>query len=154
MPMSVAARLGLRTRPPRPVLLATCGLLTWNVGACATTAAAEPATVPVPIGAPQAAPEPPLGPRLPELFPRVGATDDEPVSTLAMMPIGSRRSWLGAGAGFVVGGTTTWIVLHHGGSTAHCDQDANQDAWSSSQCLGASVLGGLVGAGIGALLLH
>lgn len=68
------------------------------------------------------------------------------------MAVGTRRSWLGAGAGLIVGGGATWLVLHQGGSTARCDQDANQDAWSRSQCWAASAAGGLVGAGIGALL--
>jgi len=59
---------------------------------------------------------------------------------------------VGAGMGFVVGAGATWGVLNQGGSTARCDRDQNQDAWSGQQCLGAYALGGLAGAGIGALI--
>jgi hypothetical protein len=59
---------------------------------------------------------------------------------------------LGAGVGFVVGAGATWAVLNQGTSTARCDQDQNQDAWGRKECLGAYALGGLVGAGVGALV--
>jgi hypothetical protein len=67
-------------------------------------------------------------------------------------PQASGSHWLlGAGIGFVAGGTATWLVLNHGDSTAPCDRDANQDALSGGQCLGLVAAGALVGAGIGAL---
>lgn len=66
---------------------------------------------------------------------------------------GSRSHWLlGAGIGFVVGAGSTFLVLHQGGSTAMCDQSANQDAIGSTECLGLVGLGGLAGAGLGALI--
>ena len=57
---------------------------------------------------------------------------------------------LGAGVGFVIGGGGTFAWLHSGGSTSRCDRSANQDAMSSGECLGLTVLGGIVGAGLGA----
>lgn len=145
----------------------------WALGAsagCATLPAGAPA-VRVEAPAPGAG-QPAGGPRTSDLFGRAapaprpewtwleeapGAVrsaggSQEGGAAAAPVPLGSRRSWLGAGAGMVVGGATTWIVLHQGGSTARCDQDANQDAWTRSQCWAASAAGGLVGAGIGALL--
>jgi hypothetical protein len=66
---------------------------------------------------------------------------------------GSRSHWLiGAIGGFVVGATATYFVLHSGGSTSKCDQDANQDALNRGECAGLVALGGLVGAGAGALI--
>lgn len=65
----------------------------------------------------------------------------------------SKSYWLiGALGGFVVGATATYFVLHSGGSTSKCDRDANQDALSRGECTGLVVLGGLVGAGAGALI--
>ncbi len=64
-----------------------------------------------------------------------------------------RSHWrLGAGIGFVLGAGGTFLVLHQGGSTGICDQSANQDAIRSSECLGLAGLGGLAGAGLGALI--
>lgn len=66
---------------------------------------------------------------------------------------GRRSYWLvGAGTGFLVGAGATYVVLHTGGSTALCDRSANQDALASGECLGLTALGGLVGAGLGALV--
>jgi len=59
---------------------------------------------------------------------------------------------VGAGVGFVLGAGATWAVLNQGSSTARCDKDQNQDAWGGEACLGAYALGGLAGAGIGALI--
>lgn len=59
---------------------------------------------------------------------------------------------VGAAVGFVVGGIVTYVVLHSGGSTAPCDQSANQDAMSTGECLGLTLLGAGVGAGLGALV--
>lgn len=58
----------------------------------------------------------------------------------------------GAIAGFAVGAGVTWVVLHQGGSTSKCDRSANQDALNSGECAGLVVLGGLAGAGIGAIV--
>lgn len=57
---------------------------------------------------------------------------------------------LGAAVGFVLGAGATYLVLNSGGSTALCDESANQDAMGSGACLGAYVLGGVIGAGVGA----
>jgi hypothetical protein len=59
---------------------------------------------------------------------------------------------LGAGIGFVVGAGATWVVLNAGGSSAFCDRDANQDAMSPGECLGITIVGGAVGALVGALV--
>lgn len=66
---------------------------------------------------------------------------------------GSRsRKLLGAGIGFVVGVGGAYHLFHSGGSTGMCDQSANQDAIDSGYCLGIYGLGGLAGAGLGALI--
>jgi hypothetical protein len=58
----------------------------------------------------------------------------------------------GAAIGFVVGAGATYLALNSGGSTSKCDRDANQDALSSGECLGLYALGGLAGAGLGAIV--
>lgn len=58
----------------------------------------------------------------------------------------------GAGAGFLLGGVATFVVLSSGGSTSLCNQSANQDAVAPLECLGLSALGGLAGAGLGFLV--
>lgn len=63
----------------------------------------------------------------------------------------SRRS-LGAGVGGVFGAVATYVALNSGGSTAFCDQSANQDSIDTGWCLGLYVLGGLAGAGLGSLV--
>jgi hypothetical protein len=65
---------------------------------------------------------------------------------------GRSRAREGAILGFVVGAVATYVVTHSGGSTAPCDRSANQDAMSSAECAGLVVLGGLAGAGVGALI--
>jgi hypothetical protein len=81
-----------------------------------------------------------------------------PVTALPVLDLPPARAaagsprLLGAGVGFVVGAGATWAVLNQGASTAPCDQDQNQDAWGRKECLGAYALGGLVGAGVGALV--
>lgn len=57
-----------------------------------------------------------------------------------------------AGAGFLLGAGVTFAVLNSGGSTSLCNQSENQDAISSSECLGLTALGGLVGTGLGAII--
>jgi hypothetical protein len=60
---------------------------------------------------------------------------------------------LGAGVGFLLGSLAAYAVLSSGGSTALCDQSANQDALQTTECLGLSAAaGGLPGAGLGALI--
>ena len=54
-------------------------------------------------------------------------------------------------AGFLLGGAGTYALLHAGGSTSLCDRSRNQDAMGRRECAGLTVLGGAVGAGIGAL---
>jgi hypothetical protein len=66
---------------------------------------------------------------------------------------GRRSRWLlGAGLGLLVGAGATYAVLYSGGSTSMCNASANQDAMSSSECFGLTALGGVAGAGLGALL--
>jgi hypothetical protein len=66
---------------------------------------------------------------------------------------GRRSQWLpGAGVGFLAGAGITYLVLHQGGSTSLCDRSANQDAIGSLECGGLTVLGGLAGAGLGAII--
>jgi hypothetical protein len=66
---------------------------------------------------------------------------------------GRRSYWLaGAAAGFVTGAGVTYAVLNSGGSTSLCNQSANQDAIASGECIGLTALGGLAGAGLGALV--
>jgi hypothetical protein len=60
--------------------------------------------------------------------------------------------WIGAAAGFVAGAGVSYLILHSGGSTAPCDRSANQDAMNATECLGLVALGGLAGAGLGALI--
>ncbi len=79
--------------------------------------------------------------------PAAAAAGDAPVPARAR----SHRL-LGAAAGFVVGAGATWIVIHAGGSTSLCDRSRNQDALAPRECLGLVVLGGAVGAGVGALI--
>ena len=59
---------------------------------------------------------------------------------------------VGAGAGFLIGAGVTYFVLNSGGSTSLCDRSANQDAYSSGECLGLAALGALGGAGLGAII--
>lgn len=58
----------------------------------------------------------------------------------------------GAGAGFLLGGVATFVVLNSGGSTSLCNQSTNQDAVAPLECLGLSALGGVAGAGLGFLV--
>jgi hypothetical protein len=58
----------------------------------------------------------------------------------------------GAGIGFLAGGGVAAAVLYTGGSTSQCDQSANQDAMSTGECIGLTALGGLAGAGLGAIV--
>ena len=58
----------------------------------------------------------------------------------------------GALVGTVAGGAAAYLTFFTGGSTATCDRSANQDAAGSGACLGILALGGLAGAGLGALV--
>lgn len=61
-------------------------------------------------------------------------------------------SWqIPTGVGFLLGGGGTYAWLHSGGSTSLCDRSRNQDAMNRGECIGLTVLGGAVGAGLGAL---
>ena len=62
------------------------------------------------------------------------------------------RAREGAVAGFIVGATVMIAVTRSGGSTAPCNRSANQDALSSGECVALAVAGGVVGAGLGALI--
>jgi hypothetical protein len=62
------------------------------------------------------------------------------------------HSGVGAVVGLVVGAGATYALLNTGGSTAPCDRERNQDAMSSGECAGLYALGGLAGAGLGALI--
>jgi len=62
------------------------------------------------------------------------------------------RTRQGAVIGFVVGAGSTFLLFHTSGSTDPCDASANQDAIGSAGCLGIYALGGLAGAGLGALI--
>ncbi|MBM4185858.1 MAG: hypothetical protein FJ206_00975 [Gemmatimonadetes bacterium] len=92
---------------------------------------------------------------------------ERPVAALAATPLpgpadqpaavvsatGRRSHWLlGAAIGFGAGAVVTYLVLHSGGSTAPCNRSANQDAMSGGECLGLTALGGVAGAGLGALV--
>jgi len=57
-----------------------------------------------------------------------------------------------AASGVILGGVGTYALLHSGGSTSRCDRSSNQDAMSSRECAGLTVLGGLGGAGLGFLV--
>jgi len=90
----------------------------------------------------------------------LAVSDADHVSSFALADIkqlevsdGSRSyRFLGAGVGLVVGATATILIANSGGSTSLCDRSANQDAMSSSECLGIYALGGVVGAGLGYLV--
>ena len=45
-----------------------------------------------------------------------------------------------------------FALLSTAGSTSLCDRSANQDAVSPSECLGLAALGGVLGAGLGAII--
>lgn len=59
---------------------------------------------------------------------------------------------LGAGVGFVVGTGIAYLIVESGGSTSLCDQNANQDAIGTWECVGVVALGGAVGAGLGYII--
>ena len=82
---------------------------------------------------------------VPMALPRVSAS---PATRTAR----SNRALEGAVVGFVVGTTATIVLTRSGGSTSLCNSSKNQDALSSSECLGLAVAGGLIGAGVGALI--
>jgi hypothetical protein len=92
-----------------------------------------------------------------ELVLRTDATRRVPLASVARLEMyaGRRSHWLlGAGIGFVAGAGATYLVLNPPGSssTALCDQSANQDAIGTGECLGLTALGGVAGAGLGALV--
>jgi hypothetical protein len=99
--------------------------------------------------------------RIPLLFAAflmIGATavqaqvPDEYMSRLEERINAGNHMLVGAGVGFVVGAGVTYLLLHSGGSTSLCDRNANQDAIRPAECIGLTIAGGAVGAGIGALI--
>lgn len=90
----------------------------------------------------------------PGLFPVSGSPSRVLLEAPALAEAGrgGSRTLLGAGIGLAAGAGATYLVLHRGGSTSPCDRDANQDAMSEGECLGLVALGGVVGAGVGALI--
>ena len=92
-----------------------------------------------------------------ELVLRTDAARRVPLASVTRLETyaGRRSHWLlGAGIGFVAGAGATYLVLNPPGasSTAMCDQSANQDAIGTGECLGLTALGGVAGAGLGALV--
>lgn len=77
---------------------------------------------------------------------------DEYMSRLEERINAGNHMLVGAGVGFVVGAGVTYLLLHSGGSTSLCDRNANQDAIRPAECIGLTIAGGAVGAGIGALI--
>lgn len=75
-----------------------------------------------------------------------------PMSRLEVYRGRRSHTLAGAGVGFLVGGGTMFALLSGSGSTAPCDQSANQDAIGSGACLGLKALGAVAGAGLGALI--
>jgi len=66
---------------------------------------------------------------------------------------GVRSRWrAGAAIGFVAGAAGTYALLNQGGSTNPCDSSANQDAIGPAACAGLAAVGGVAGAGLGALV--
>jgi hypothetical protein len=90
----------------------------------------------------------------PSLYAQVVPMGLRPRAVVSEHAVQPRRSRAREGAvvGFIVGATVTVVVTRSGGSTAPCNRSANQDALSSGECLGLAVAGGVVGAGLGALI--
>jgi len=64
-----------------------------------------------------------------------------------------RSRWLlGASIGFVVGGGAAYLALWRGGSSGMCNQSTNENAIDEVECLVLTGMGGLFGAGIGAMI--
>jgi hypothetical protein len=59
---------------------------------------------------------------------------------------------VGGVIGFVAGAGIAYLILNSGGSTSLCDQDANQDAIGSGECLGLVAAGGAIGGGLGIII--
>ncbi|MDH4348275.1 MAG: hypothetical protein OEW17_05680, partial [Gemmatimonadota bacterium] len=90
-----------------------------------------------------------------DLVLRTDTTRRVPLASVARLEAhaGRRSHWLaGAVIGLAAGASATYIALSGSGSTALCDQSANQDAIGSGECLGLVALGGVAGAGLGALV--
>ncbi|HEX8703400.1 MAG TPA: hypothetical protein VF815_31480 [Myxococcaceae bacterium] len=88
--------------------------------------------------------------RLPDAVPPYlrSSTDDAGTSVQQ-----GRSYWLtGALIGLAVGAGATYLLLQSGGSMSLCNQSRNQDALNGSECAGLTAVGGLVGAGAGALI--
>lgn len=84
-----------------------------------------------------------------------GSRDALPVAFLTGLEVRRVEGpdwWLPTGAGLLLGGVGAYVWLHGGGSTSLCDRTRNQDAMSGSECVGMTLLGGVAGAGLGALI--
>jgi hypothetical protein len=109
-----------------------------------------------PIGGPETVAEWTTGPVPPDLSP--GVTTQRTIhapdlSARLAAESRARSHWrTGAMVGFVIGAGATYLVLHSGGSTATCDRERNQDAIGARECAAITVGGGLVGAGLGAIV--
>jgi len=78
-----------------------------------------------------------------------------PLNGLSRLDVsrGTRSHWrAGAATGFLVGAGGTFTLLNRGDSTNPCDSSANQDAMGMGACVGLAALGGVAGAGVGALI--
>jgi hypothetical protein len=97
-----------------------------------------------------ASPVPAVQARLPAAaVPRLRSSTDGAGTSVPQ----GRSHWLtGALIGLAVGAGATYLVLHSGGSTSLCNRSENQDALNGGECAGLTAAGGLVGAGIGALV--
>lgn len=83
------------------------------------------------------------------------STRSYPLNSTSRLEVsrGSRSHWrAGAAAGFLVGAGGTFALLNRGDSTNPCDSSTNQDAMGMGACVGLAALGGVVGAGVGALV--
>jgi hypothetical protein len=63
-----------------------------------------------------------------------------------------QHTLVGAGVGLLVGAAATYAVLYSGGSTSLCNRSANQDAMNVRECTALLAAGGVLGAGIGAIV--
>ncbi len=83
------------------------------------------------------------------------STRSHPLNSISRLEVsrGARSRWrAGAVTGFLVGAGGTFALLNQGDSTNPCDSSANQDAMGMGACVGLATLGGVAGAGLGALV--
>lgn len=83
------------------------------------------------------------------------STRSYPLSVVTRLEVsrGTRSRWrTGAAVGLLAGAGGTFALLNRGDSTNPCDSSTNQDAMGMSACVGVAALGGVAGAGVGALI--